>query len=83
VELVRGLHERLRFTVLMVTHDLDTLLALSSRVAVLADKRVIACDTVQEVLKVDHPFIKTFFLGERGRRALGELEPKGPKYGKP
>lgn len=83
VELVRSLHERLRFTVLMVTHDLDTLLALSSRVAVLADKRVIACDTVQEVLKVDHPFIKTFFLGERGRRALGELEPKGSKYGKP
>lgn len=83
VELVRNLHRQLHFTVLMVTHDLDTLLALSSRVAVLADKRVIACDTVSEVLKVDHPFIKTFFLGERGRRALGDLAPKELEYGKP
>jgi phospholipid/cholesterol/gamma-HCH transport system ATP-binding protein len=73
VDLVRNLHKQLHFTVLMVTHDLDTLLALSSRVAVLADKHVIACDTVSEVLKVDHPFIRTFFLGERGLRALGSL----------
>jgi phospholipid/cholesterol/gamma-HCH transport system ATP-binding protein len=83
VDLVRNLHRQLHFTVLMVTHDLDTLLALSSRVAVLADKRVIATDTVPEILKVDHPFIRTFFLGERGRRALGELAPQELMYGKP
>lgn len=83
VDLVRTLHKQLHFTVLMVTHDLDTLLALSSRVAVLADKHVIACDTVPEILKVDHPFIQTFFLGERGRRALGDLAPKELMYGKP
>ena len=83
VDLVRKLHRQLHFTVLMVTHDLDTLLALSSRVAVLADRRVIATDTVQEILKVDHPFIQTFFLGERGRRALGELAPEELLYGKP
>jgi phospholipid/cholesterol/gamma-HCH transport system ATP-binding protein len=83
VDLVRNLHRQLHFTVLMVTHDLDTLLALSSRVAVLADKHVIACDTVSEILKVDHPFIRTFFLGERGRRALGELAPQELMYGKP
>ena len=83
VDLVRNLHRQLHFTVLMVTHDLDTLLALSSRVAVLADKHVIACDTVPEILKVDHPFIHAFFLGERGRRALGELAPKELMYGKP
>jgi ABC-2 type transport system ATP-binding protein len=83
VDLVRNLHRQLHFTVVMVTHDLDTLLALSSRVAVLADKHVIACDTVPEVLKVDHPFIHAFFLGERGRRALGDLAPKELMYGKP
>ncbi|RXN86799.1 ABC transporter ATP-binding protein [Achromobacter aloeverae] len=79
VDLVRNLHRQLHFTVVMVTHDLDTLVALSSRVAVLADKRVIACDKLPEILKVDHPFIRTFFLGERGRRALGDLVPKDLK----
>jgi len=83
VDLVRSLHRQLGFTVVMVTHDLDTLLALATRVAVLADKRVIVCDTVPEVLKVDHPFIHTFFLGERGLRALGDLAPKGMHHGKP
>ncbi|AOB33085.1 iron ABC transporter ATP-binding protein [Bordetella sp. H567] len=83
VDLVRNLHRQLHFTVLMVTHDLDTLVELSSRVAVLADKRVIACDTLPEILNVDHPFIHTFFLGERGRRALGDLAPKELMYGKP
>ncbi|OZI32025.1 ABC transporter ATP-binding protein [Bordetella genomosp. 10] len=83
VELVRNLHRQLRFTVVMVTHDLDTLVALSSRVAVLADKHIIACDTLPEILKVDHPFIRTFFLGERGRRALGDLVPKDFNNGKP
>ncbi len=83
VDLVRNLHRQLGFTVVMVTHDLDTLLALATRVAVLADKRVIVNDTVQEVLKVDHPFIHTFFLGERGLRALGDMAPKGLHHGKP
>ncbi|OZI72140.1 ABC transporter ATP-binding protein [Bordetella genomosp. 12] len=83
VELVRSLHRQLGFTVVMVTHDLDTLLALATRVAVLADKRVIACDTVAEILKIDHPFIQSFFLGERGRRALGDLAPKDAGNGKP
>jgi phospholipid/cholesterol/gamma-HCH transport system ATP-binding protein len=82
VALVRGLHRQLGFTVVMVTHDLDTLLALSTRVAVLADKRVIVCDTVPQVLKVDHPFIHTFFLGARGLRALGDLAPKEGDHGK-
>jgi phospholipid/cholesterol/gamma-HCH transport system ATP-binding protein len=76
VALVRALHRQLGFTMVMVTHDLDTLLALSSRVAVLAEKRVIACDTVANLLRVQHPFIREFFLGERGRRALEALNGK-------
>lgn len=69
VALIRQLHRQLGFTVVMVTHDLDTLFALSDRVAVLADKRVIVCAPTLEVLNFDHPFIATFFGGERGRRA--------------
>jgi len=59
--------------VVMVTHDLDTLFALSTRIAVLAEKHVVALGTTQELLKVDHPFVKEFFLGDRGRRALEAL----------
>lgn len=77
VELIADLHDALRLTVVMVTHDLDTLLALSSRIAVLADKHVIACGSAAEVTAVDHPFIQQFFLGPRGRRALQVLDTHG------
>ena len=70
VELIQGLHRELQLTVVMVTHDLDTLLALSTHVAVLADKRVIAFGTPEKVIKVRHPFIEDFFLGPRGRHAV-------------
>ena len=74
--LLRSLHEELGLTVVMVTHDLDTLFALSTRVAVLADKRVIVSGPPQDVVAFDHPFIKHFFLGERGRRATATLAPE-------
>ena len=68
--LVRELHAALGVTMVMVTHDLDTLFALASRVAVLADKKVIVSASPQEVVKFDHPFVQQFFQGERGRRAM-------------
>jgi phospholipid/cholesterol/gamma-HCH transport system ATP-binding protein len=70
VELIQSLHKELGFTVVMVTHDLDSLFALSSRIAVLADKHIIALGTVKEVIQCQHPFIQHYFLGARGRRAL-------------
>ena len=70
VALLRSLHQELGLTVVMVTHDLDTLFELSTRVAVLADQRVIIAAPVPEVLAFDHPFIHHFFLGERGQRAM-------------
>nr|WP_315400877.1 ATP-binding cassette domain-containing protein [uncultured Duganella sp.] len=79
VSLIKSLHRELGLTVVMVTHDLDTLFALSTRIAVLAEKHVIALGPLQEVLKVDHPFIKEFFLGDRGRRALEALDEKTNK----
>jgi phospholipid/cholesterol/gamma-HCH transport system ATP-binding protein len=76
VALIQSLHRELGLTVVMVTHDLDTLFALSTRIAVVAEKHVIAIGPTRDVLKVDHPFIKQFFLGERGLRALEVLEQK-------
>ncbi len=74
VALIQSLHNELGLTVVMVTHDLDTLFALSTRVAVLDEKHVIAIGPTRDVLAVEHPFIKQFFLGARGQRALEVLD---------
>ena len=80
-DLLRELHASLGLTVVMVTHDLDTLFALSTRVAVLAEQRVIVSGTPQEVVRFEHPFIQHFFLGERGQRAMAPVpaDPPGDK----
>jgi len=53
-----------------VTHDLDTLAALSTRVAVLAEQHIVAYGSTDEIMHIDHPFIRNFFLSERSVRAL-------------
>lgn len=73
VNLILSLHQNLSLTVVMVTHDLDTLFALSSRIGVIADKHVIALGTPEEVSQVQHPFIETYFRGGRGLRAMEVL----------
>jgi phospholipid/cholesterol/gamma-HCH transport system ATP-binding protein len=70
VSLLRSLHRDLELTVVMVTHDLDTLFELSTRVAVLADRKVIVAAPPKDVIAYPHPFIEDFFLGERGQRAM-------------
>ena len=70
VTLIKDLHREMNLTVVMVTHDLDTLVALSDRVAVLCDQRLEIVGTLDEVVANPHPFICNFFMGERGRRAL-------------
>ena len=75
--LLASLHRDMELTVVMVTHDLDTLFTLSTSVAVLADRTVVIHGTPQEVVAFDHPFIETFFRGERGRRALAPLRDIG------
>jgi phospholipid/cholesterol/gamma-HCH transport system ATP-binding protein len=69
-ELIVSLKESLGLTVFMVTHDLDTLHATCDRVAVLAEKRVIAIGPLDEVRRSDHPWIQEYFSGPRGRAAL-------------
>jgi phospholipid/cholesterol/gamma-HCH transport system ATP-binding protein len=73
VTLLRSLHRDMELTVVMVTHDLDTLFELSTRIAVLADQKVIVNGPPKQVIAFRHPFIEQFFLGERGQRAMALL----------
>ena len=61
VQLLRLLHQELGLTVIMVTHDLETLAGLATHIAALAEQRIVARGTPAEVLAVDHPFIRNFF----------------------
>jgi phospholipid/cholesterol/gamma-HCH transport system ATP-binding protein len=70
VKLIKTMQSELTFTIVMATHDLDTLVALSDRVAVLADKRLVALGALREVINTKHPFISNFFFGVRGRKTL-------------
>lgn len=70
VRLIRDLHRALHLTVVFVTHDLDTLAALSSRIAVLAERRILAQGPLEAVMAVEHPFIQRFFRSEHCLHAL-------------
>lgn len=70
----RRLQQTLGLTVFLITHDLDTLYSICDRVAVLADKKVIAVGTIDELLKTDHPWIQEYFNGPRARAALSAKE---------
>lgn len=67
--LIRELRDALGLTVFIVTHDLDTLFAICDRVAVLAEKRCVAVAPINELLQNDHPWIREYFRGPRGRAA--------------
>ncbi|UUL81849.1 ABC transporter ATP-binding protein [Sphingomonas qomolangmaensis] len=73
-ELTKSLQRTLGLTVFLITHDLDTLYAICDRVAVLADKKVIAVGTIPELLALDHPWIQEYFNGPRGRAAVDSAE---------
>jgi phospholipid/cholesterol/gamma-HCH transport system ATP-binding protein len=65
--LIRTLQQTLGLTVFMVTHDLDSLHAISNRVAVLADGRIVAIGPVATMAASEHPWVKTYFRGKRAR----------------
>ena len=73
-ELIMALQKRLELTVFLITHDLDTLWAICDRVAVLADRKVVAVGTIEELLALDHPWIQEYFNGPRGRAASAGLK---------
>lgn len=64
VRLIRNLQRNIGFTVVLVTHDLDTIHGLESDVAVLAEQRILFKGPLEEVSRQDHPFIRQFFGGE-------------------
>jgi phospholipid/cholesterol/gamma-HCH transport system ATP-binding protein len=73
-ELTLSLQRTMGLTVFLITHDLDSLYAICDRVAVLADKKVIAVGTIDELIALDHPWIEEYFKGPRGRAAVATQE---------
>jgi len=67
-ELVTYLHRGLKLTIVMITHDLDTLLATCSRVAVLVDRKIVV-DTLDGIMNNPNPWIQEYFHGPRARAA--------------
>ena len=65
--LIKSLAERLHLSVLIITHDLDTLYGICDRVAVLVDRRIAAIAPVRELEQSDHPWIREYLLGPRSR----------------
>lgn len=72
--LIKTLQEALGLTVMLITHDLDTLYAICDRVAVLADKQVIANAPLHEIEQLEHPWIQEYFHGPRARAARAAKE---------
>jgi len=65
-ELLLYLHSQLRLTVVMITHDLDTLFRTCSRVGVIVDGRMIS-GTLEDMLRNQNPWIHEYFHGPRAR----------------
>jgi phospholipid/cholesterol/gamma-HCH transport system ATP-binding protein len=69
-ELILYLQKNLHLTVVMITHDLDTIMRTCNRVGVIVDARMIV-DTLDGILQNEHPWIHEYFHGPRAR-AVGE-----------
>ncbi|GJL75528.1 ABC transporter ATP-binding protein [Nitrosomonas sp.] len=65
VRLIQDMRSELDLTIVMVTHDIDTLIALSDRIAVLADKQVVTVGSLRQIRHHAHPFIESFFKSDR------------------
>jgi len=75
--LIRTLQRALGLTVFLITHDLDTLYAICDRVAVLADRKLVAVGPLAELERLEHPWVQEYFNGPRGRAARSDGESAG------
>jgi phospholipid/cholesterol/gamma-HCH transport system ATP-binding protein len=73
-ELIRTLQRTLGLSVFMVTHDLDSLHAVCDRIAVLSAGRVIAAGPIEAMLASEHPWLRSYFGGKRGRQVQRLLQ---------
>jgi len=71
-DLVRFLHQQLKLTIVMITHDLDSIFSTCNRVGVIVDHRM-ESDTVQRIVDHPNPWIQAYFHGERARVRLAYL----------
>lgn len=67
--LIRDLRDTLGLTVVMVTHDLDSLYAIADRIAVIGDRHILVGGNMEAVTGFDHPWVREYFNGERSRAA--------------
>lgn len=67
-ELIANLRDTMGLTVFMVTHDLDSLFAICDRIAVLGNKKILVSGSIEEMLTVDDPWVKSYFRGKRTRQ---------------
>ena len=68
-QLIRSLQRSLDLTVVMITHDLDSLMTSADRIAAIIDKKMVT-GTVDRLRRADHPWLRSYFAGPRGRAAL-------------
>lgn len=75
-QLILALKASLNLTVMMITHDLSTLHAACDRIAAIAGGKIVAIGTLQDLLACEHPWVKAYFDGERGRTIFADqIEP--------
>ncbi|MBS0379297.1 MAG: ATP-binding cassette domain-containing protein [Proteobacteria bacterium] len=72
-DLVLYLQRELKLTIVMITHDLDSIFRTCNRVGVIVDKRMVS-DTLAKIVDYPNPWIQEYFHGERARARLGELQ---------
>jgi phospholipid/cholesterol/gamma-HCH transport system ATP-binding protein len=72
-ELVQSLHDALGLTIMMVTHDLDSLWRVADRVGVLDGGRILGTGSMKELSQSGHPVIREYFYGPRGRAAQEQI----------
>jgi phospholipid/cholesterol/gamma-HCH transport system ATP-binding protein len=81
-ELLKTLQSTLGLSFFMVTHDLESLRAIASRIAVIAEGKVVADGTVAEMTGHDHPWVRSYFAGRRGVEltASSKTQPEKVRY---
>lgn len=71
-ELILTLKSAMGLTVVLITHDMDSLYRICDRVAVISNKKVLATDTIEKIAALDDPWIRDYFHGPRARAAQAQ-----------